>query len=119
MGMTGLCDILYVASTFDNAIFAVPNASTRTGLPAPARTGRAIFNDDHLRGPLAPVFAPNGDLLTSNGDAVNADLTQPSEIVEFTKGTSSSHSLMSMRDKEVRSASALRRSASASAPFVL
>jgi hypothetical protein len=32
------------------------------------------------------VFAPNGDLITSNGDAVNADPTQPSEIVEFTKG---------------------------------
>jgi hypothetical protein len=34
---------------------------------------------------LALVFAPNGDLLTSNGDAVNADPTQPSEIVEFIK----------------------------------
>jgi hypothetical protein len=31
------------------------------------------------------VFAPNGDLVTSNGDAVNADPAQPSEIVEFTK----------------------------------
>jgi hypothetical protein len=29
-------------------------------------------------------LAPNGDLITSNGDAVNADPTQPSEIVEFT-----------------------------------
>jgi hypothetical protein len=32
------------------------------------------------------AFAPNGDLITSNGDAVNGDPTQPSEIVEFTKG---------------------------------
>jgi len=31
------------------------------------------------------VFAPNGDLITSNGDAVKPDPTQPSEIVEFTK----------------------------------
>jgi hypothetical protein len=31
------------------------------------------------------VFAPNGNLLTANGDAVNDDPTQPSEIVEFTK----------------------------------
>jgi hypothetical protein len=30
-------------------------------------------------------LAPNGDLITSNGDAVNPDPTQPSEIVEFTK----------------------------------
>jgi len=29
--------------------------------------------------------APNGHLLTSNGDAVNPDPTHPSEIVEFTK----------------------------------
>jgi hypothetical protein len=38
-----------------------------------------------LRGPLALAFAPNGDLITSNGDAVNADPTHPSEIVELTK----------------------------------
>ena len=32
------------------------------------------------------MFAPNGDLLTVSGDATpNADATQPSEIVEFTK----------------------------------
>ena len=38
-----------------------------------------------MRGPLALAFAPNGDLMTSNGDAVNSDPSQPSEIVEFTK----------------------------------
>ena len=42
------------------------------------------IQDDHLRGPLALVFAPDGNLITSNGDAVNPDPTQPSEIVEFT-----------------------------------
>jgi hypothetical protein len=36
-----------------------------------------------LRGPLALRFAPNGNLLTANGDAVNADVLHPSEIVEF------------------------------------
>jgi hypothetical protein len=87
LGPTGLAydkraDTLYVASTADNAIFAVPNAGSRSGA---AGTGNIIFQDDHLRGPLALVFAPNGDLVTSNGDAVNADPTQPSEIVEFTK----------------------------------
>jgi hypothetical protein len=31
-------------------------------------------------------FAPNGDLLTANGDATpNANLLHPSEIVEFTR----------------------------------
>jgi hypothetical protein len=87
LGPTGLAydpttDTLFVASTADNAIFAVPHAGSRTGS---AGTGNVIFQDDHLRGPLALVFAPNGDLITSNGDAVNPDPTQPSEIVEFTR----------------------------------
>ncbi len=37
-----------------------------------------------MHGPLGLVLAPNGDLITSQGDAVNADPAQPSEIVEFT-----------------------------------
>jgi DNA-binding beta-propeller fold protein YncE len=88
LGPTGLAydaetDILYVASTNDNEIFAVPQAGRRM---ASSGTGAVIFRDPHLRGPLALVFAPNGDLLTANGDATpNADATQPSEIVEFTK----------------------------------
>ena len=32
------------------------------------------------------MLAPNGDLITANGDAVNGDPTQPSELVEFTSG---------------------------------
>jgi DNA-binding beta-propeller fold protein YncE len=87
LGPTGLAfdrttDTLYVASTADNAIFAVPHAGSRNGSSG---TGSVIFQDDHLRGPLALVFAPDGNLITSNGDAVNPDPTQPSEIVEFTK----------------------------------
>ena len=46
--------------------------------------GGVAFADSHLRGPLALRFAPNGDLLAANGDAVNADILHPSEIVEFT-----------------------------------
>jgi hypothetical protein len=89
LGPTGLAydaekDILYVASTADNAVFAVPNAGSRTAPPLNG-TGAVIFKDNHLRGPLALALAPNGDLITSNGDAVNADVNQPSEIVEFTK----------------------------------
>ncbi len=75
-------DVLYVASTGDNAIFKVPHAGT-TG-PA-SGTGKLVFADPHLRGPIALALAPNGDLLTSNGDAVNPDPAQPSEIVEFTE----------------------------------
>jgi hypothetical protein len=74
---------LFVASTADNAIYKVLNAGSMT--QALTGKGKIVFQDNHLRGPLALVFAPNGDLLTSNGDAVNADPTQPSEIVEFRK----------------------------------
>lgn len=37
-----------------------------------------------MSGPLALALAPNGHLVTANGDAVNAAPQQPSEIVEFT-----------------------------------
>jgi hypothetical protein len=87
VGPTGLAydnakDILYVASTADNEIFAVPHARRAT---TDQGTGKVVFQDnDHLRGPLALLLAPNGDLITANGDAVNGDPTQPSELVEFT-----------------------------------
>lgn len=88
LGPTGLAfdnktKILYVASTLDNAVFAVSAAGMRT---SPVDKGDLVFQDPHLRGPLALVTAPNGDLITANGDAVNGDPTHPSELVEFTKG---------------------------------
>jgi hypothetical protein len=47
--------------------------------------GNLISNDPfHLHGPLGLALAPNGDLLTSNGDAQNQDPNQLNEIVEFT-----------------------------------
>lgn len=89
VGPTGLAydanrDILYVASTNDNAVFAVSHAAARARDNGP---GTVIYQDnDHLRGPLALALAPNGDLVTSNGDAINPDPQQSSEIVEFTPG---------------------------------
>ena len=89
LGPTGLAydpekDVLYVASTADNAIFAIPNAGGRAAPPQNG-TGTIIFQGNHLRGQSALVLAPNGDLITSNGDAENAEPTQPSELVEFTE----------------------------------
>ncbi|MEO7208337.1 MAG: hypothetical protein ABI145_16510 [Steroidobacteraceae bacterium] len=86
LGPTGLAydaksDTLFVASTADNAIFAVRNAATRGRAAA---RGRVVFAGNQLRGPLALRLAPNGHLLAANGDAVNADVLHPSEIVEFT-----------------------------------
>lgn len=88
VGPTGLAydrrsDTLFVASTGDNAIFAIPHAGYTH---QDEGMGKTVYRDDaHLRGPLALVLAPNGDLLTANGDAINPDPNQPSEIIEFTQ----------------------------------
>jgi len=87
VGPTGLAydprkGLLYVASTGDNEIFSVSHAADRT---TDAGMGKLVYKDDaHLRGPLGLVLAPNGNLIATNGDAVNGDPTQPSELVEFT-----------------------------------
>ena len=87
IGPTGLAynaatDTLYVASTGDNAIFAIHKASRSR---ADRGKGNLVYQDPaHLRGPLGLALAPNGDLLTTNGDVINPDSSQPSEVIEFT-----------------------------------
>jgi hypothetical protein len=75
-------DVLYVASTGDNAVFAVRNAA---GRQTDAGLGSIIYQDNiHLHGALGLAMAPNGHLLVTNNDGINPDANQPSEIVEFT-----------------------------------
>jgi hypothetical protein len=87
VGPTGLAldperNLLYVAATVDNAIYAIDGAGDRG---AGSGKGRLIYQDNnHLRGPVGLLLAPNGDLVATNGDAINPDPTQPSEMVEFT-----------------------------------
>jgi hypothetical protein len=87
VGPTGLAfnpflDLLYVASTDDNTIYAIPAALIR---PSSAGKGIVIFHDNAvLRGPLGLVLLPDGNLITANGDAINSNANQPSELVEFT-----------------------------------
>lgn len=89
LGPSGLAydrrqDALYVASTEDNKIFRVANASRAT---ADLGTGTVTFADQaHLHAPLGLVLGPNGNLFVANSDGVvaTADPKQPSEIVEFT-----------------------------------
>jgi hypothetical protein len=88
LGPTGLAydegsDTLFVASTADNAIYAVSQAGHRTSA---ATLGSLVFSGAPLRGPLALRFAPGGDLLAANGDAVKSNVLHPSEIVEITTG---------------------------------
>jgi hypothetical protein len=87
VGPTGLAydpgrDLLYVASTADNEIFAIENPVKRT---SSAGTGFVVFADQkHLHGPLGLTLGPNGNLITANGDGVNAGGTQ-NDLVEFTE----------------------------------
>jgi hypothetical protein len=89
VGPTGLAydarrDVLYVASTGDNTIFAVDDAGSTQ---KDNGTGRVVYQDNnHLRGPLGLVLAPNGHLISSNGDAVNPGdpTTTQNFLVEFT-----------------------------------
>ena len=75
--------MLYVASTEDNAVFAVEDAAMRGNSEG---RGRVIYTDAiHLHGPLGMAEAPNGHLLVSNSVVINSNPHLPSEIVEFTK----------------------------------
>ena len=88
VGPTGLvydstADVLYVASTADNAVFSVQNPRTRN---SSGGKGAVIYSDAvHLHGPLAMAEAPNGDLIVANSDVINSNPDLPSEYVEFTK----------------------------------
>jgi uncharacterized protein (TIGR03118 family) len=85
VGPTGLAydaksDTLFVASTGDNAIFAIHHASA---LRSDKGTGKVVVqNESHLHGPLGLVLAPNGDLIVSNGDAVSPGGTA-NDLVEY------------------------------------
>ena len=76
-------DVLYVSSTMDNAIFAIPKAGN-TKLDV--GRGTQLFSDNqYLHGALAMMRAPNGHLVVSNNDSVNPDPNHPSALIEFTR----------------------------------
>ncbi len=79
LGPTGLAlasnGTLYVASTEDNKILAISEATTRT---APAAKGGTVLTEGgHLEEPLGMVLAPNGNIITSNGGDGNMVETTP------------------------------------------
>ncbi len=79
-------DVLYVASSLDNAVYVVRDAGDRKH---DGGVGTVIYKDPvHLHGALGLAMAPNGHLLVTNNDSptINADPNQPSELVEFTVG---------------------------------
>lgn len=88
VGPTGLAydrerDVLFVASTDDNAIFAIRDAKDTK---EDRGRGELVINDpEHLHGPLGLVRTPSGHLIVSNGDAVNPSANHPSELEEYSR----------------------------------
>jgi hypothetical protein len=87
LGSSGLLydavhNLLYVASSSDNAIYLLNGAGTAM---SSLGAGTVVFEDGvHLHGPLQLAMSPTGHLLVANSDGSNADPNQPSELVEFT-----------------------------------
>lgn len=74
-------DTLYVASSSENAIYAIPTAVATHSTLSPT----LLFEDStHLHGPVGLSILPNGHFLVADSDASNADPNQPSELVEYT-----------------------------------
>ena len=68
----------------DNAIYEIAKAASTH---VDNGKGTLVYKDNaHLRGPLGLTMLPNGNLITSNSDAINPSATQTSEYVEFTQG---------------------------------
>jgi len=82
VGLSG--STLYVADSLNNRIAAIPNALERQST---AFTGKDVTSNGAINDPLGLTIAPNGDILTVNGNDGN--------IVETTPGgTQSAHKLL-------------------------
>src|SRR5579859_1683369 len=66
---------LYVADSLNNRIAAIPNAISRT---TTAFTGKDVTSNGALNDPLGMTIAPNGDILTMNGNDGRIVETTPS-----------------------------------------
>jgi hypothetical protein len=66
---------LYVADTQGNRIAAIPDALFRGG--AVKNGGTTVAKGGYLNGPLGVTIAPNGDILSANGDDGNIVETTP------------------------------------------
>ena len=74
---------LYVASQFDNSIYAIHNAAHTS---RDQGRGKLLVSDPaNLHAPMGLTLAPNGNLIAANSDAFNVDTAQPSGLVEYTQ----------------------------------
>jgi hypothetical protein len=71
----GVFDTLFVADTINNRVAAIPFASFR--FSAVPDGGYTVSQGGGLNAPLGMTIAPNGDILTANGNDANAVETTP------------------------------------------
>ena len=76
-------DVLYVADSVGNRIAAIPNALTRTAVRIDG--GATVASGAPLSDPLGLAIAPNGDILTANGNDGNVVETTPGGATAATK----------------------------------
>ena len=77
IGPTGVAlsgNTLYVADSLNNRIAAIPNALKRQGT---AFAGKDVTSNGAINDPLGMTIAPNGDILTANGNDGNIVETTP------------------------------------------
>jgi len=67
-------NVLYVADTLNNRIAAIDHPFTRH---APSGNGKTLTSGGSLNGPLGMTVAPNGHIITVNGNDGNAVETTP------------------------------------------
>jgi hypothetical protein len=72
VGLSG--STLYVVDSLNNRIAAIPNALER---PSTAGTGKDVTSNGAINDPLGLTIAPNGDILTANGNDGNLVETTP------------------------------------------
>ncbi len=74
-------DTLYVCSSSDNAVYAIPTATQPHSSPVPATL---FFQDStHLHGPIDIGILPDGHFVIANSDGSNVNPNEPSELVEY------------------------------------
>ena len=79
----GAGDVLYVADSLGNRVAAVPDALFRQS--ALGHAGDTVFSGAPLNDPLGLTIAPNGDILTVNGNDGNIVETTPAGHLAATK----------------------------------
>jgi hypothetical protein len=74
--------VLYVADSLNNRIAKIPNALSRF---TSAGTGKTVSENGALNDPLGMALAPNGNIVTANGNDGNIVETEPDGDQVFVK----------------------------------